>query len=65
MPTTNDKRIGLQASPAATPVKRWYFVCECGAKWFHVDQAYRCPRCGRRQTSTELLPVPWLNREQP
>src|SRR5260221_262315 len=41
---------------------RSYFVCSCGAKFFHVYDSYICPRCGRGVESTEKLPVPWLNR---
>ncbi|MGE0760125.1 MAG: hypothetical protein AB7O38_24140 [Pirellulaceae bacterium] len=40
--------------------EQFYFVCDCGAKWFSPRSRATCPRCGRTHTSGEILPVPWL-----
>lgn len=38
----------------------WYFVCECGAKWFARHTQLMCPRCGIEIESTERKVPPWL-----
>jgi len=37
----------------------WYFVCDCGAKFFHAEQTIDCPRCGERRVASERLTPPW------
>lgn len=41
-------------------VVAWYFVCECGAKWFSNDRHSECPRCRSIVASKSKEIVPWL-----
>ena len=40
-------------------MKSWYFVCDCGAKFFHAAEAADCPRCGKLLESGERMEPPW------
>lgn len=46
---------------AAGAAKRpdWYFVCECGAKFFCSVEWVECPRCNQSLRSHERLEPPW------
>ncbi len=44
------------------PRKLWYFVCQCGAKFFAKENNLDCPRCGETLESTEQMEPPWTNR---
>lgn len=37
----------------------YYFVSECGAKFFHHAQDVACPRCGEQLHSEEEVEPPW------
>jgi len=37
----------------------FYFVCNCGAKFFHGEAAVECPRCGEALNSSERIRPPW------
>jgi hypothetical protein len=52
--------------PTAVRERRleWYFVCECGAKFFCQVQGVNCPRCGEVLQSRERLEPPWLAEER-
>ena len=38
---------------------RWYFVCECNAKFFADRKQVCCPRCGQLRKSRERIVPPW------
>lgn len=40
-------------------MKRWYFICACGAKFFNRNQYSVCPRCEVVLVSGEQLSIPW------
>jgi len=42
-----------------TPQPDFYFVSQCGAKFFHTEETAECPRCGEQLTSREKLIPPW------
>lgn len=50
-PATNLREVSMN--------EEFYFVCDCGAKWFAMHSTLACPRCGRTHTSTERHIPPW------